>query len=145
MIAAVKTDLLVFPGIELTLSTRWGYVHVSQLEGEHEKLFIFNHPADYGLSIKQILQCIDEVSQKYKIDAVEITHMGFSTPEFDNDLIPYPKVATDDSHNSLACGRAWIEINCKRDKDLILQQIKRGNFTCGYAKGDSRSIKICCK
>lgn len=142
LIATVKTNLLVFDGIELTVCTRWGYVHVSQISGDKEELYIFNHPADYGLSIKEVLQCIDDVLQKYPVDAVEITHMGFSTPEFNSDLIPYPKVATDDSHNSLACGRAWIEVDGKRDKDSILSKIKQGRFKCGYTKGDTRSIKI---
>jgi hypothetical protein len=73
--------------------------------------------------------------QKYPIDAVEITHMGFPTPEFNTDLIPFPKVVTDDSHNSLACGRTWIELDCKRNKDEIIRQIRQGSFRCGYARG----------
>lgn len=141
-IKAVKTSLLVFFGIELTLWTRWGYVHVNEIEGEQENLLIFNHPADYGLSVKQILECIEDVSKEYKIDAVEVTHLGFATPEFNTDVIPYPKVATDDSHDSLACGRAWIELDCNRDKDLILSQIKAGVFRRGYARGDRRTIII---
>jgi hypothetical protein len=73
---------------------------------------------------------------------VEVTHLGFATPEFDTELIPYPKVATDDSHDSLACGRAWIELDCKKDRDLILRQIKSGVFKCCYARGDKQSIII---
>lgn len=68
--------------------------------------------------------------------------MGFATPEFNSNLIPYPKLATDDSHNSLACGRAWIEVAGQGDKDFIIRQIKQGRFTCGYAKGDNQSMKI---
>jgi len=49
-IEGVRSNLLVFFGIELTLHTRWGYVHVSEIEGEKEKLYIFNHPYEYGLS-----------------------------------------------------------------------------------------------
>lgn len=142
VIEAVRTKLIVFSGIELTLLTRWGYVHVNQIEGDNEKIYIFNHPADSGLSIQQTLECIEDISLEYKIDAVEVTHMGFYTPEYDRDLIPYPKVATDDSHLSLACGRAWVEMDCNREKDSILRQIKGGWFRCCYAKGDTRSIII---
>ncbi|HEX3012318.1 MAG TPA: hypothetical protein VHQ70_09850 [Syntrophomonadaceae bacterium] len=134
-IQMVKTDLLLFLGIELTVRTRWGYVHVSRIEGEHENLFIFNHPADYGVSVRQVLECIEDISDDYRIDAVEVTHLGFATPEFDTDVIPFPKVATDDSHDFMGCGRAWVEIDCKRDKDSILKQIRKGNFSCGYARG----------
>lgn len=142
VIREVRTNMIVFWGIELTLPTRWGYVHVNKIEGEKEKLYIFNHPADYGLSIKQTLECIEDVSLEYSIDAVEVTHMGFYTPDYDNEVIPYPKVATDDSHTSLACGRAWIEMDCQRDKDSILRQIKRGGFNCCFTKGYSQPIVI---
>jgi hypothetical protein len=141
MIAAVKTELLVFSGIEHTVGTRWGYVHVNQIDGEQEKLFVFNHPADYGLSVKQVREAMEDVSQKYPIAAVEITHMGFYTPDFDTELLPYPKLATDDSHNSLACGRTWIELDCIRDKDEIIRQIKCGNFHCGYTRGSKNNIR----
>lgn len=138
VLAAVKTDLLVFMGIELTVSTRWGYVHVNRIEGDQETLHIFNHPADYGLSVKQIRECIADVLQQYPVDAIENTHMGFFTPEFDDARLLYPRIASDDSHDRLACGRAWIEMDCCRDKDLILRQIKRGEFTCAYARGYSQ-------
>lgn len=134
-LATVKTDLLVFVGIELTVSTRWGYVHVNQIEGDKEKLYVFNHPADYGLSVKQILECIADVLQQYPVDAIENTHMGFLTPEFNDARLIYPKIASDDSHDLLSCGRAWIELDCCRNKDAIIRKIKRGEFTCGYARG----------
>jgi hypothetical protein len=57
-------------------------------------------------------------------------------------MIPYPKVATDDSHTSLGCGRAWIEMDCSRDKDRILRQIKASDFKCVYAKSIGRTIVI---
>lgn len=141
-IEEVRTNMLVFFGIELTIRTRWGYVHVNEIEGETEKLYIFNHPADYGLTIKQTLECIEDVSRDYKIDGAEVTHRGFYTPDYDIDLIPYPKVASDDSHVSMACGRAWIEMDSKRDKDTILRQIKEGGFRCRYAKGKNQPIII---
>lgn len=141
-VTSVKTKMLVFFGIELTLLTRWGYVHVNEIEGDKETLYIFNHPADYDLSIKQILECIEDVSLKHTIDAAEVTHMGFYTPYYDTDVIPYPKVATDDSHVRMACGRAWIEMDCNKDKDSILRGIKRGWFSCYFAKGNRQPIII---
>ncbi|MGE5423539.1 MAG: PHP domain-containing protein [Ignavibacteriales bacterium] len=141
-IEAVRTGLVVFYGIELTVPTRWGYVHVNRIEGDNEVLFVFNHPADYGLSVKQILECIEDVSVKYRSDAVEISHMGFYTPEFDSEKLPYPKVAADDSHTRLGCGRAWIEMQCDSDKDSILKQIKRGGVKCCFVRSDTQTIVL---
>lgn len=132
----MRSDLIIFYGIELTIPTRWGYVHVNQIEGEQEVIYIFNHPADYGLSIKQTLDCIEDVSKRYRVDAIEISHLGFYTPDYDKEDLPYPKVATDDSHMSLACGRAWIETDDARDKDSILRQIKKGGVKCCFARSD---------
>lgn len=141
-IASVRSDMIVFQGVELTMSTRWGYVHVTRVEGDGEVLHIFNHPGDYGLSVKQTLECIEDVSKKLSLDAVEVTHQGFYTPEYDVAAIPYPKVATDDSHTSLGCGRAWIEMDCLRGKDQIIRQIKSGGFRCAYARSVGSKIVI---
>jgi len=142
-IEAVESDLLIFWGIELTVATRWGYVHVNHIEGDHEDLFIFNHPADYGLTLKETIQCIEEVNRCYPIGAVEVTNHGFYTPQFDIDPIEYPKVATDDSHTPTGCGRAWVEVNCARDKDLILNAIKSGNHkNCYIGNGGNRTTAI---
>jgi hypothetical protein len=138
----VKTDLLVFFGIELTVGTKLGYVHVSRIEGEKEILHTFNHPGDYGFTLKQTIGCINDVAKTIHIDAVEVTHHGFYTPEYDIDAIAYPKVASDDSHTSLGCGRAWIELHSGRDKDSILKAIKLGDFLNGYARGQSRTAAM---
>jgi hypothetical protein len=37
-------------------------------------------------------------------------------------------VATDDAHTRMMCGRAWIEMDCDRDKDKILRAVKAGDF-----------------
>ena len=134
-IESVKSNMLVFLGIERTVHTRWGYVHVSEIEGEEEKLYIFNHPFEYGLTLKQSKECIEDVKKAHKLDAVEISHQGFYTPAFDSVTIPYPKVATDDSHTLLGCGRAWIEMDCEKRKDPILRQIKKGAFKCRFVGG----------
>lgn len=143
IIKEVKTGLVIFLGIELTIQTRWGYVHVSRIEGGgSESLFIFNHPADYGLSIKQTLESIEDVQRQYPIEAVEVTHLGFYTPAYDNDSLPYPKIASDDSHTAQGCGRAWIEMDADKNKDNILKQIKAGNFTCCYARGRTTGLVL---
>jgi hypothetical protein len=74
------------------------------------------------------------VAERIPIDAVEITSEGFRTPEYDIPQIPYPKVATDDSHTRLGCGRAWIEMDCTRDKDEIICAIRHGDFWNCYAE-----------
>jgi len=120
-------DLIVFTGVELTVFER-GYVHVNRIEGDRELLHIFNHPSELNLPIDKVQERISKVAERISIDAVEITTKGFRTPEYDIPAIPYPKVATDDSHTKLGCGRAWIEMDCARDKDQIIRAIKQGDF-----------------
>jgi hypothetical protein len=138
----IKTDLIVFFGIELTVGTKLGYVHVSKIEGESEVLHTFNHPGDYGFTLKQTINCINDVAKQIHIDAVEVTHHGFYTPDYDIEEIAYPKVASDDSHTRLGCGRAWVELESERDKDSILRAIKSGDFMNGYARGHSRAASM---
>ena len=135
LVSEIESNLIVFYGIELTVSTHLGYVHVGRIEGEHEVLHIFNHPGDYGFSIRQTKECIEEVARLYPIDAVEVTDHGFATPEYDTSEIAYPKLATDDAHTRIGCGRAWVELDCAREKDAILRSIKRGEARKGFAKG----------
>ncbi|MBN1635455.1 MAG: PHP domain-containing protein [Deltaproteobacteria bacterium] len=140
IIEQLQSDLLVFYGIELTVGTRFGYVHVNMIEGDKDVLYTFNHPGDYDFTLKQTIECIQEVALMYPIDAVEITHHGFYTPEFDTDLIPLPKVATDDSHTRIGCGRAWVEMDCGREKDAIIHTIKTGKFSNCYTKGQNKAV-----
>ncbi len=132
-IAAVRSEMLIFPGIELTVPCSKGYVHVSRIEGERDLLHIFNHPADYGLGLKETLACLAEVAARYPLDAIEVTHHGFATPHFDIPGIGYPGVAADDAHERSGCGRGWIELDCERRKDKIIAAIRRGDFRNGYA------------
>ena len=132
-LASVRSELLIFPGVELTVQSRKGYVHVSRIEGDREILHIFNHPADCGLPLRETLQCIAEIAEHHPLDAVEATSHGFHTPLFDIPEIGYPRVAADDSHNLSGCGRAWIELDCDRDKDAIVTAIREGRFQNGYA------------
>ena len=67
--------------------------------------------------------------------------MGFYTHEFDIPEIDCPKIASDDSHALKGCGRAWIELDCEKDKDAILKAIKRGEFRNGYSGGANSLFK----
>ncbi|MBI2434814.1 MAG: hypothetical protein HYV26_18315 [Candidatus Hydrogenedentes bacterium] len=117
--------MLVFKGVELTVFAR-GYLHVNRIAGKAEVLHVFNHPAEYGFSVPQLLERLEEVRRSVPIDALEITQKGFYTPEYDLPEIELPKVASDDAHTREACGRAWIEVPCGKDRDEILRAIKAG-------------------
>jgi len=131
-----KTELLVLEGVELTVLEK-GYLHVGRIQGDHEVLYILNHPADLGLPLAKVLERIEALRGRVPIDAVEITSKGYLTPEFDVDALPYPKVATDDSHHRQGCGRAWVELGCALDKDAILRAIKRGEFRNCFNTGQA--------
>ena len=118
--------ILVFHGVELTIFEK-GYIHVNRIYGDKEILHIFNHPAEYDLEFNELLKILESVAEKFPIDAVEISSKGFYTPEYDIDLVPYPKIASDDSHTKLGCGRAWIELECERNPDSIIRAIKAGD------------------
>lgn len=132
VIRTIETDLIVFEGLELTVFEK-GYVHVNRIEGDTERLHIFNHPSELGLPMDKAIDRIASVARRLPLDAVEITSKGFRTPEYETDAIPFPKVATDDSHTRLGCGRAWIEMDCPRDKDGILRAVRNGDFWNCYA------------
>jgi hypothetical protein len=130
----IETDLIIFRGIELTVFEK-GYVHVNRIEGDEETLYIFNHPAEMDLSLDRAIERIMSVNERLPLDGVEVTSKGFRTPEFETPALPFVKVATDDSHTRAMCGRAWVEMDCARDKDHILRALRRGDFWNCYAKG----------
>ncbi len=117
--------MLVFKGVEKTVFAR-GYLHVNHVFGDRELLRILNHPAEFACTAGQVLDRLDELGGADAIDAIEVSQNGFYTPEFDVDEIPFPKVVSDDSHTREGCGRAWVEINCEKDKDTIIRAIKDG-------------------
>ena len=123
----IKTDLILFTGVEMTVFEK-GYVHVNEINGDKEVLHIFNHPGQLDLPLEKVIERINEVAKRIPLDAVEITSEGFKTPEYDIPEIPFHKVATDDSHHRHMCGRAWVEMDCGRNKDKIIRAIKRGDF-----------------
>ena len=123
----VHSNMILFKGIEMTIFAK-GYLHVSRVMGDEEVLHIFNHLADYNLTLEQILERIQAVGEMFPLDTVEITSKGFRCREYEIPAIPYPKIAADDSHASGGIGRAWIELDAQRNKDSILRAIKRGDF-----------------
>jgi len=127
MIEEIETEMVVFTGVELTVFIK-GYVHVNRIEGDREVLHVFNHIGEYELTPEQVLDRLRELEKLYPIDAVEITSKGFREREFEDLDVPYPKIASDDSHDSVGIGRAWIEMDAPRDRDSIIKAIKRGEF-----------------
>ena len=125
--AGVRTDLIIFHGIEMTVF-RKGYLHISRIRGNRETLHVLNHIGDYHLNLEQIWDRLAFLEEKFPIDAIEITSKGFRQEEFETEELPYPKIASDDSHTGQGIGRAWIELDTPRDKDSILKAIKRGEF-----------------
>lgn len=135
-IEEMNTDVIVFTGVELTVFEK-GYVHVNRIFGDEDVLHIFNHPSELELPVEKVIERIQAVAEQYPLDAVEITAYGFRTPEYDIREIPYPKVASDDSHTRSGCGRAWVEMDCKRDKDSIIRAVRTGDFWNCYAESGS--------
>jgi hypothetical protein len=125
--ARVRTGMLVFVGVELTVFER-GYLHVNRIRGEREELHVLNHLGEYDLPLPKILERLQAIAKRLPIDAVEITSKGFRHKEFEVPAIGYPKIATDDSHTRLMIGRAWIELEARRSKDAILRAVKRNDF-----------------
>jgi len=131
-IGRLDSELIVFAGVEMTVFEK-GYVHVGCIHGDRETLHIFNHPSELDLPLDKVIDRISAVASRLPLDAVEITTKGFKTPEYDIAEIPYPKVATDDAHTRAMCGRAWVEMDCRRRKDAILRAIRAGDFWNCYA------------
>lgn len=133
-VRTLNTTMIVFLGVEMTVFEK-GYVHVNRIQGEVETLSVFNHPAELDLPLPKAIERILSVAERLPIDAVEITSKGFPTLEFDTPELPFVKVATDDAHTRAGCGRAWIELDCARDKDSILRAVRDGlSWNC-YTTG----------
>jgi hypothetical protein len=70
------------------------------------------------------------------LDAVEMTDTGFYRPLYDTEEIPLVKVATDDAHRPPHFGRAWIEVEARRDRDAIIRAIRAGDFRAVIASSE---------
>jgi predicted metal-dependent phosphoesterase TrpH len=126
-IPQIQTRMILFPGVEMTVYEK-GYVHINRISGDRETLYVFNHPSELNLPISKVRDRIQAIGMQLPLDAVEITSKGFRTPEYDIPEIPYVKIATDDSHTRMGCGRAWVEMDCVRNKDAIIRAIRHGDF-----------------
>lgn len=123
--------MLVFKGVEKTVFCG-GYLHVNHIHGDREVLRILNHPAEFAHTAEQAVARLEELREIITVDAVEVSYYGFYTPEFDVDAIPHPKVVSDDSHTREGCGRAWIEVDCGKDRDTIIRAVKAGQARICY-------------
>ena len=135
-IPAGDDRMLVLSGIEL--SYRKLDQHVGKIVGDHEMLYVLNHPARYRLSVQETLRRVREITRAgWPIEALEVTDTGIYQARYDVTDIPLPKIATDDSHRDSQFGRAWIEVDARRDPDAILRAVKAGDFRTAYAPPDS--------
>lgn len=125
--------MLVLSGIEIDY--RPLSQHVGKVTGDHETLYVLNHPARYQLTVEETLRRIGVLrAAGLPIHAVEVTDTGIYQPQYDVEAIALPKVATDDSHRDVHFGRAWIEVDAARNPDAILRAIKAGQFRLGFAE-----------
>ena len=121
-IDALDGRLLLFEGLELDYAPL--SQHVGRVVGEREVLHVLNHPARYKLSVEETLERIRTITAAgLPLDAVEVTDTGFYRPLYDTD-----KIATDDAHRPPHFGRAWIEVEARRDRDAIIRAIRAGDF-----------------
>jgi hypothetical protein len=129
---------VVLPGIELDY--RPLSQHVGKITGDHETLYVLNHPARYNLGVHGILKRIATIrAAGWPIEAVEVTDAGTYQPAHDVTDIPLVRIATDDSHWASQFGRAWVEVEAARSADAILRAIKAGDFQLGFAPDDPPS------
>jgi hypothetical protein len=131
-IPAGDDRMLILSGIELDY--RPLSQHVGKIIGDHETLFVLNHPARYNLTVDDALRRIAAITAAgLPIHAVEMSDTGIYRAEYDVDAIRLPKIATDDSHRDADFGRAWIEVEAAWEPDAILRAIKAGDFRVGFA------------
>ncbi len=123
-------SVMVLPGIEHDYEP-WNYHHLLEIRGVRETLRVLCHPRAYYLTPEQISARV--AAAPFPIDAIEITHRGFYTAEYDVSSIALPKIATDDAHELYDLGRGWIETENFSDPDLLLRAIKAGEFTAKFA------------
>jgi histidinol phosphatase-like PHP family hydrolase len=124
-----KTGLVVLVGVELDYRP-WVLHHLLRIQGDKETLHVLAHPSLYYLEVNEVAERIK--SEPFPIDAIEISTRGIYTPEYDTDLIPAPKVATDDAHQPQDCGKAWIEMENAKDPDRVVRAIKAGDFQARF-------------
>ncbi|MBI4637701.1 MAG: hypothetical protein HY727_15290 [Candidatus Rokubacteria bacterium] len=131
-LASLSPGLLLFHGVELNYEPL--SQHVGKVVGDHETLYVLNHPARYRLTVGETLARIEIITRDgLPLDAVEVTDTGQYRPLYDSAAIPLVKIATDDAHRPPHFGRAWIEVEAPRDRDAIIRAIRAGDFRLGFA------------
>lgn len=131
-LAALSPRLVLFDGVELDFILL--SQHVGKVQGDKETLFILNHPGRYKLTVAETLRRIDIIRRAgWPLEAIEVTDTGHYRPLYDSERIPLVKVATDDAHRFPHFGRAWIEVEARRDRDSIIRAIRAGDFRRGFA------------
>ena len=124
---ALASQMVILQGIELDYAPL--SQHVGKVSGERETLYILNHPARYKLTVEETLERIRIITAAgLPLEAVEVTDTGLYRALYDTDRIPLVKVATDDAHRHPHFGRAWIEVEARRDPDAIIRAIRAGDF-----------------
>jgi hypothetical protein len=135
-LAALTPRLVLFHGVEITWEDGFEQ-HVGKVQGDREVLYTLNHPARYKLGVEQTLARVAALrAAGLPVSAVEITDMGRHHPLYESEAIPLVKIATDDAHRPFHVGRAWVEVEARRDRDAILRAIGGGEFRVGFAARD---------
>ena len=126
------SNLLLFHGVELNYEPL--DQHVGKVLGDHEILYVLNHPARYKLTVEETIERVSLIrADGLALDAVEVTDTGLHRPLYESGEIPLVKIATDDAHRPPHFGRAWVEVEARRDRDSIIRAIRAGNFTVGFS------------
>jgi len=129
---ALAPDLILFRGIELDYAPLGQ--HVGRVVGDRETLYVLNHPARYRLTVAETLERVRIIRRAgWPIEAVEVTDTGLYKPQYDTAELALVKLATDDAHRPPHFGRAWIEVDARRDRDAILRAIRAGDVRLGFA------------
>src|SRR5712691_7173609 len=63
----------------------------------------------------------------------EVLHVLNHPPLYASPEIPLVKIATDDAHQPVHFGRAWIEVDATPERDAIIRAIRAGDFRLGFA------------
>jgi hypothetical protein len=128
----LRPELLLFRGIEVNFEPM--AQHVGKVIGDTETLWILNHPARYKLSVAETVDRVARIQAAgWPLAAVEVTDTGLYRPVYDTDAIPLVKIATDDAHRPPHFGRAWIEVDARRDRDSIIRAIRAGDVQMRFS------------
>lgn len=128
----LQPNLVLFRGIELNFDPM--AQHIGKVIGDRETLWVLNHPARYKLSVDETVARVATIQAAgWPLAAIEVTDTGHYRAQYDTDAIPLVKIATDDAHRQPHFGRAWIEVDARRDRDAILRAIRAGDVRLGFS------------